>query len=357
MAIIRGLSARDVRNTVGKLLVIGTSAIEVGIDFQCDYLIFEAGEAASFLQRFGRVGRHKPGVAYILCPQNVFQGIEALLKEKGPEIDRAILEEKVYLWYPSLETRAWFVTTLTGLLSAFTLGENLIKQIREDYKAGPGEVARVESYMETYYATYTQKLGCSDKMLESVLYQLRKARQGNSSYNWLKVYRDLNTFRTSFPTEYVFDLAELERREGDWEKAKYTVDIATLLRRAEDLRFNEKIPHPKVGTGMLTVKGYGRYKKVWIIPVFTDEHLGIPYCTKDFSDLLFIQEGHKTSVSHVMTLYNHIFVVVPKTILPRLDWRLPVFECGQHLIAFDGTALILLELYNQQALKAYGVLK
>ena len=82
MAIIRGLSAREVRNTSGKKIAIGTSAIEVGIDFQCDYLIFEASEAASFMQRFGRVGRHKPGVASVLCPPNVLYGIETL-KEKG----------------------------------------------------------------------------------------------------------------------------------------------------------------------------------------------------------------------------------------------------------------------------------
>lgn len=347
MAIIRGLSARKVRNTTGKLLAIGTSAIEVGVDFKCDYLIFEAGEAASFMQRFGRVGRHNPGIAYVLGPQNVLHGIEALSREKGPEIDRGILEERVYAWYPSLETRAWFVTTLMGLLSAFTLGENLIKHVSEDFKANPEQVASVESQMENFYATYSRKLGYSDKMLQSVLYQLRQSRLGNSRFKWLTVYRDLNTFRTSLPSEWVLDFAELERRGSDWDQAKYTTDIATLLRRAENLRFNEKVPHPDGGTGMLTVKGYGRYKKVWIIPGFTDEHFGIPYCTKDFPDLLFIQEGHKTSVSHIMTLRDHIFVVVPKTILPQLDWRLPVFECGHYLIGFDGTALILLELYNQ----------
>ena len=43
------------------------------------------------------------------------------LKEKGIELDRAVLEEKAYNWFPSFETRAWFVRTLMGLLSAFTL--------------------------------------------------------------------------------------------------------------------------------------------------------------------------------------------------------------------------------------------
>lgn len=349
MAIIRGLSAREVRDTTGKLIAIGTSAIEVGIDFQCDYLIFEAGEAASFMQRFGRVGRHNPGIAYVLCPQNVLLGIEALREVKGPQIDRGDLEERVYAWYPSLDTRAWFVRTFTGLLSAFTLAENLIKRVREDFKADEEQVSKIEMQVENLYASYVQKIGCSDKMLQRVLRHLRKARYQEPKYKWLAVYRDLNTFRTSLPSEWVLDFAELERRGDDWDKAKYTVDVATLIRRAEGLRFNEKIPHPNGEMGMLTVKGYGRYKKVWIIPTFTDDQCGILYCTSDFPDLYFIQEGHKTSVSHVMTLRDHVFVIVPKTILPDLDWRLPVFECGRHVIGFDGTALMLLELFNLKA--------
>ncbi|MBM4466973.1 MAG: type I-D CRISPR-associated helicase Cas3' [Chloroflexi bacterium] len=347
MAIIRGLSAREVRDTVGKLLAIGTSAIEVGIDFQCDSLIFEAGEAASFMQRFGRVGRHSPGVAYVLCPQNVLVGIEALRREKGLEVDRGDLEERVYAWYPSLDTRPWFATTFMGLVSAFTLVENLIKRVREDFRAGPEQVASIEAQMEHLCAAYSQKLGCPDKILQRVLRHIRKARQSDPNYKWLAVYRDLNTFRTSLPSEWVLDFAELERRGGDWNKAKYTADVATLLQRAEGLRFNEKIPHPDGDLGMLTVKGYGRYKKVWVTPTFTDDQRGIPYCTSGLQNLRFMQKGHKTSVSHVMTLRDHVFVVVPKTVWSHLDWRLPVFECGQHLIAFDGTALMLYEIYNQ----------
>lgn len=75
------------------------------------------------MQRFGRVGRHSPSIAYILCPQNVLVGIEALRQEKGPEVNRGDLEERVYSWYPNLDTRPWFVTTFMGLVSAFTLLE------------------------------------------------------------------------------------------------------------------------------------------------------------------------------------------------------------------------------------------
>jgi CRISPR/Cas system-associated endonuclease/helicase Cas3 len=39
-------------------IVVGTSAIEVGIDFDTPSLIFEAHDSTAFIQRFGRGGRH-----------------------------------------------------------------------------------------------------------------------------------------------------------------------------------------------------------------------------------------------------------------------------------------------------------
>jgi len=99
---------------------------------------------------------------------------------------------------------------------------------------------------------------------------------------------------------------------------------------------------------MLTVNGYGRYKKVWVMPTFNDEDCGVMRVTSDCPDLCFIQEGHKTSVSHLMTFRPHVFVVVPKTVERDVDWRLPVFECGRHLIAFDGAALLLNEIWNRE---------
>ena len=53
-------------------------------------------------------------------------------------------------------------------------------------------------------------------------------------------------------------------------------------------------------------------------------------------------------MSHLMTLKDHIFVIVPKILEDELDWRLPVFECGRHLIAFDGAALLENELWRKR---------
>jgi CRISPR-associated endonuclease/helicase Cas3 len=127
LAIIRGLSNRNIRSTAGKLFAIGTSAIEVGVDFQCDYLLFEATDSASFIQRFGRVGRHRPGKAIALVPPSVYAG----MSELPPEIDRATFEERINSWYPSSDSRPWFVTTEYGMIAARALGETLISVAKE----------------------------------------------------------------------------------------------------------------------------------------------------------------------------------------------------------------------------------
>ncbi len=44
-----------------RAVLISTSAVEVGVDFHADVLITEECEGNSFLQRFGRVGRHNKG--------------------------------------------------------------------------------------------------------------------------------------------------------------------------------------------------------------------------------------------------------------------------------------------------------
>lgn len=60
---IHGLIPRNARPDIeqmNKAILIGTSAIEVGIDFDVPYLVMEGHDLASFLQRFGRGGRHGP---------------------------------------------------------------------------------------------------------------------------------------------------------------------------------------------------------------------------------------------------------------------------------------------------------
>ncbi len=332
LAIIRGLSHRAIRDTKGKLLAIGTSAIEVGVDFQCDYLLFEAWEAASFLQRFGRVGRHRPGKAIILMPPNAFVGISTLM----PEIDRATFEERIYAWYPSATSRPWFVTTEHGMITARALAENLIATVEKDGAARPEILVQLRKKIEAILADHAVRLGCHPQNLQAKA-DFDRCAAGKKNAQWLKTYRQLNRFRTSLPSVTVHDFMEQSRRK-EWELGEYDIDLAALLKRGVDIAWNERL-------GMLTIKGVGKYRQVHASEIFCDDDCGLVLETKDFPLLRLYQDGESTPVSDLMGRENHIFTVVPKTVVQdNLDWRLPVFEAGPYLLAFDGAALVLVEM-------------
>lgn len=332
LAIIRGLSHRAIRATGNKLLALGTSAIEVGVDFHCDYLLFEASEAASFLQRFGRVGRHRRGKAIVLVPPSAFAGMVNLVQE----VDRAQFEERVYCWYPSLSSHPWFVTTEHGMITARALAENLISTVQKDASTRPEFITQLRGRIEAILAAYADTLGCRIQNQQAKT-AFERAAAGKKNMCWVNTYRKLERFRTSLPTVKVRDFMEQHRRQ-EWEMGEYEVDISTLLKRGVGITWNEKLK-------MLTIRGIGKYRKVHASEIFRDEDCFQLLETKDYPLLRLYQDSESTPVSDLMGRENHIFVVVPKAVVEHeIDWRLPVFEAGKYLIAFDGAALLLLEM-------------
>ena len=84
-------------------LLIGTSTVDVGVDFKINFLVFEAIDAGSWIQRLGRLGRHsecdKPDgtlmkfdrfVAHSLLPQYVYERVEQMVIPDS-EIDKETL--------------------------------------------------------------------------------------------------------------------------------------------------------------------------------------------------------------------------------------------------------------------------
>jgi CRISPR-associated endonuclease/helicase Cas3 len=54
-----GFDAAECRRTSYQAdLLVGTSTIDVGVDFSINFLLFESRDAGTFLQRLGRLGRH-----------------------------------------------------------------------------------------------------------------------------------------------------------------------------------------------------------------------------------------------------------------------------------------------------------
>ena len=52
------------RAALEKHILVGTSTVDIGVDFRINYLIFEAYNAGSFLQRFGRLGDLNNGATH-----------------------------------------------------------------------------------------------------------------------------------------------------------------------------------------------------------------------------------------------------------------------------------------------------
>lgn len=83
-------------------LIIGTSTIDVGVDFKINFLIFEAADAGNFIQRFGRLGRHPDFLphlyrAYALIPNFMVSRLfsEASSLKDGEEIDRVSFTQAI----------------------------------------------------------------------------------------------------------------------------------------------------------------------------------------------------------------------------------------------------------------------
>lgn len=340
---IRGLSHRGVRKLKPEqLVVVGTSAIEVGIDFQCDYLIFEAGDAASFIQRFGRLARHQPGEAFLLGSEREVQALKAL----GDTIRRADLEEGVAQTYPQADARAWFVGTERGAFAALSQAFNVRETIFQD-RDRPPEVAEtkeaVYELLERTMEDYGEVMQITPKVKQALrAFWKCKKKQGQA---WVDDYLKIATFRTSMPNKTVHDRSE-ERRRGI-ELARYDAPISVILRRAAN---------PKPERDVVFVDNLTENHKVGINLGFgnEEEKEGNLLTTADYPNFMVTRDDKLDAGSHVMSRAGrkHVFVFVPKDMVEdQIDWRVETFPCGgrlaKYILAFDGDALLLKEIYER----------
>ena len=87
------------KDSLAKDLLIGTSNVDIGVDFEINFLIFESIDEGTFIQRLGRLGRHngyeKDGkhikfsefTAYAMLPKYSYERLEAKL-QGNTELDR-----------------------------------------------------------------------------------------------------------------------------------------------------------------------------------------------------------------------------------------------------------------------------
>jgi CRISPR-associated endonuclease/helicase Cas3 len=98
-----GLTGAKIReDAMKKQLIIATSTVDVGVDFEINFLVYESLDAGTFIQRLGRLGRH-PGFptyqAIALVPNWVKDKFAEFYSNEA-EVDREnffqIVRDKIY---------------------------------------------------------------------------------------------------------------------------------------------------------------------------------------------------------------------------------------------------------------------
>jgi CRISPR-associated endonuclease/helicase Cas3 len=180
-----GFSTQDERRaSMMQDVLIGTSTIDIGVDFKINLLIFEATDAGNFIQRLGRLGRHDgyknergewvkftAFQAYALVPQFIHERLFAkpgddntTLLQDGACYDRTTFFARLREVYPLVNDFERYAQRWGGLQSAcvyLSLGQKEIKpayegireKLRADYELALGlnwkwQLGRVHAFLK-----------------------------------------------------------------------------------------------------------------------------------------------------------------------------------------------------------------
>lgn len=221
---VHGLSSEEERaEAIRRPFTVGTSTIEVGIDFkdeaEKDVLIYEARTAAQFIQRFGRLARHKkaldiPNLAVALVPEYVYHFLVGHLSE-GQAIPRHELYQLVKEAYQEPEDFARY-------LKVHAPAEFHEARWKVQYLFQPDDRPRIAAGLEAAIEALTGKTG------GQAATQHRRYQEG-------RILQPLLTFRGSG-----LEVAILDERDTDIGFPAKRYDLMFMLRRGEFVEISEE---------------------------------------------------------------------------------------------------------------------
>ncbi len=172
-----------------KHILVGTSTVDIGIDFHINLLIFEAFNAGNFLQRFGRLGRHDGFPTYqahALVPRFVLERLATTFATEH-ELERERFNEAIREAFPTEQEFAGY-TKIWGKVQAAHVLIELEKQKGRDENRAFSQ-ALTEQYDRVY--------GTSEKpamhRAQKTYWRLSKQRP--------EVLQELLSFRGQSPLE------------------------------------------------------------------------------------------------------------------------------------------------------------
>jgi CRISPR-associated helicase Cas3 len=319
IGIYRGLSSRAVRTLVDKTVVLGTSALEVGVDFRTSRLIFEALSATSFAQRLGRVGRHKPGEALFLTNARVAGELTSLLEYDRPALLRAIAS----LLTSDDDLTAFATSPFAGAVAAAAF-DALCDRARS--LGAPDEFF---TRVLAAHDSLRSQLGTQELPPLELMSRAARARLRSSV-----------GFRGGEGTVEVFDVRERGRR-GRADLAVYELDLATFFQRAVWSNAPDGSCRP-------AVTGYGERRHL-ALSLNTALPANVGLHAPRGNQLELRINGIATAWESLLREREHLVGLFPASLRNALSWREDVFESDDGRIALlDDDAVVAAFLYWQR---------
>ncbi|QIZ69863.1 type I-D CRISPR-associated helicase Cas3' [Oxynema aestuarii] len=168
----RGRIQAQLQASPDPVLVVATSAVDVGVDFRINLLVFESSDAATVVQRLGRLGRH-PGFSHyraaILIPKQM-PWVMPRLGEWGDRqepVGRPELQEAIAIAFDPPKSFAeyrqkWGPLQAHGMLAEISRESNKVSEIlrdrmREDLGRVYGD--RFDRYRKCWFALGKNPVG------------------------------------------------------------------------------------------------------------------------------------------------------------------------------------------------------
>ncbi len=166
-------------------LLVGTSTIDVGVDFRINFLVFEAADVGNFIQRFGRLGRHEGFdiyQAYALLPNFIVERLFETEKhplEDGGIYDRITFSDAIRAHYGYVNEFRQYPKRWGAIQSAcvhLELEKN--SQMRQTYpEAAVGFASDIESALgATIKQMRAQLFRCMEKEKKKIIEEARSFR-------------------------------------------------------------------------------------------------------------------------------------------------------------------------------------
>jgi DEAD/DEAH box helicase len=318
IGIYRGLSSRAIRSIDGKTLVLGTSSLEVGVDFDTSRLIFEALTAPSFAQRLGRLGRHGAGQALFLTNARVAD----VLSQLG-DCDRPTLLMTVAGVLAQDDDLAGFATSPWGFVVADATFRALEAKGRE--LVAPKEFFdRVAEVRNGFVAA----LGVAQARPGEVVSRKVRDRLAAAS-----------TFRGDVGSVEVYDVRERDRRGTD-ELARYDLDLCLFYRRA--------CWQGAPDDGDPLISGYSKPRPL-SLRLDMDPPPGFGLHAPQSEQLQLRVDGKATQWESLLREREHVVGLFPASLRGSLSWREDVFDSDDHRIALlDDDAIVAAYVFGRQ---------